>query len=154
MSLFTGVVGGLNWVVGWLTLQPVYSEGQPTVGDNILWGWCTNLKVFLLKEPYDIYCIWQTESLFCYHMCCYNVIYSSGYILQRCSHLWYVVAVHKVLQTQICVYNLITALLYKVHSQTIILDGNIIVYRLRHNCTEFPNNLITLYSILAIHSEL
>ena len=31
VRLFTGVEGGLNWVVGWLILQPVYSEGQPTV---------------------------------------------------------------------------------------------------------------------------
>lgn len=54
VSLFTGVVGGLNWVVGWLTLQPVYSWGSThrvLVGDNILRGWYTNLKVFCLKSP-------------------------------------------------------------------------------------------------------
>lgn len=70
----------------------------------------------LLEESYHVYCVWLAESLFCYYICCCNVLSSAGCILlYKDAHM----AAHKGLQDpkSVC-----TAFLQYIHQQC-ILDG-------------------------------
>ena len=40
-----------------------------------------SLRKDLLEESYHVYCVWLAESLFCYYICCCNVLSSAGCIL-------------------------------------------------------------------------